>query len=113
MSKDEYGSFEAESISCAKEIRDRVIQELKKCRSENEVLKAQLSEATDLLYTVSTGLLNMHCDTSEDYFVAVELLRTDDLERWHTKEKDERLRVLRLNALAKLSDEEKKALGLI
>ena len=113
MSKDEYSNIDIESINCAKEIRDRVIQELKKSRSENEVLKAKLTEVANLLYTVSTGLLGMHCDSSEDYFIAVELLRTDELERWHNKEKDERLSLLRLNALAKLSDDEKKALGLI
>ena len=111
-----------QNINSEREIRNKIMQEFNNSRAENLVLKEKLEKANKMLYDLIAGLNNMHTseDTS-DHFFAVELLLTNEVECWFQTnkadiEKDmeqERLRLLRLNALNKLSNEEKQALGLI
>ena len=108
--KDSFLNEEQETIGV-------LIQELNQIRYENVILKENVVKITNFLYELIDGVENLNtCHSSEDYFVAVELLITPELEAWHKEYKikfeEERLRLLRVNALSKLSDEEKKALGL-
>jgi hypothetical protein len=111
-----------QNINSEREIRNKIMQEFNNSRAENLALKEKLDKANKMLYDLIAGLNKMHtAEDSSDYFFAVELLLTNEVESWFENNKEdiekdmeqERLRLLRLNALNKLSNEEKQALGLI
>ena len=97
---------------------NKLVQELNNSRSENIILKKNIEKSDKMLYDLIKGLRNMESLVEiDDYYFEVERLLSGEVEVWYeatkVKVEAERIRLIRLNALNKLSDEEKQALGLI
>lgn len=95
-----------------------LIEQQVKMVQENTLLKSTLNKSNKVLYNLIQGLRKMEEFTSaDDYYFEIERLLTGEVEVWHEANKiiqeEERLRLIRLNGLSKLSEEEKQALGLI
>ena len=115
-------SNDSQNIVSERDIRNKIMQEFNNSRTENLVLKDKLDKINKMLYDLITGLNKMHTlKDGADFYVAAELLLTNEVESWYEKNaatietemEQERLRLIRINALNKLNNEEKQALGLI
>lgn len=97
---------------------NKLVQELNNSLSENLILKKNIEKSDKMLYELIQGLRDMETLVEiDDYYFEVERLLSGEVEVWYeatkVKVEAERIRLIRLNALNKLSDEEKQALGLI
>lgn len=97
---------------------NKLVQELNNSLSENLILKKNIEKSDKMLYELIQGLRDMEALVEiDDYYFEVERLLSGEVEVWYeatkVKVEAERIRLIRLNALNKLSDEEKQALGLI
>jgi len=95
-----------------------LIEQQDKMIQENATLRTALEISNKTLYNLILGLRRMEEFVSaDDYYFEIERLLSGEVEVWYeankAKQEEERLRLIRLNALNKLSDEEKQALGLI
>lgn len=85
-------------------------------------LEDELYKTNKLLFGVIKGLMNLgDCVDGDDYFFAIEVLLSKEIDEWFDKNKEQiesrmeldRLDEVKKNALNKLSLEEKQVLGLI
>lgn len=103
-------------------MQDIVFMEQNEKQVYISILEDELYKTNKLLFGIIKGLMNLgDCVDGDDYFFAIEVLLSKEVDEWFDKNKEqiesrmelERLDEVKKNALNKLSFEEKQVLGLV